>query len=64
LVALLEKIIGRKAKVEYLPARPGDVRDSQADITRAKSLLDYSPQVSIEDGLSKTVAWFRAHRRA
>ena len=64
LVALLEKIIGRKARVEYLPARPGDVRDSQADITRAKNILDYSPQVSIEDGLSKTVDWFRAHRRA
>jgi len=64
LVALLEKIIGRKARVEYLPARPGDVRDSQADITRAKNILDYSPQVSIEAGLSKTVDWFRAQRRA
>ena len=64
LVAILENIIGRKAKVEYQPGRPGDVRDSQADITRAKSILDYSPQVSIEDGLSKTIDWFRAHRRA
>ena len=64
LVAILEKIIGRKARVEYQPARPGDVRDSQADITRAKSILDYSPQVSIEAGLIKTVDWFRAHGRA
>jgi UDP-glucose 4-epimerase len=64
LVTILEKIIGRKANVEYQPARPGDVRDSQADITRAKNLLDYSPQISIEAGLSKTVDWFRAHRRA
>lgn len=64
LVAILEKIIGRKANVEYQPVRPGDVRDSQADITRAKNILDYSPQISIEDGLSKTVEWFRAQRRA
>jgi len=64
LVAILEKIIGRKAKVEYQPGRPGDVRDSQADVTRAKSILGYSPQISIEDGLSKTIEWFRAHRRA
>lgn len=64
LVANLEKIIGRKANVEYQPARPGDVRDSQADITRAKNILDYSPQISIEDGLRKTVDWFRAQRRA
>jgi UDP-glucose 4-epimerase len=63
LVALLEKIIGKKAKVDYQPARLGDVRDSQADISRAKSLLEYSPQISIEDGLRKTVDWFRAHRR-
>jgi len=64
LVAILERIIGRKARVEYQPARPGDVRDSQADIARAKSILDYSPQISIEAGLSKTVDWFRAHGRA
>ena len=64
LVAILEKIVGCKANVEYRPARPGDVRDSQADITRAKSILDYSPQVSIEAGLIKTVDWFRAHGRA
>lgn len=63
LVAILEKIVGRKAKVEYQPACPGDVRESQADITRAKSILQYSPQISIEDGLRKTVEWFRAHRR-
>jgi nucleoside-diphosphate-sugar epimerase len=62
LVALLGKIIGKKAKVNYRPARLGDVRDSQADISRAKSLLQYSPQISIEDGLRKTVDWFRAHR--
>ena len=64
LVAILEKIIGCKANVEYQPARLGDVRDSQADISRARCLLNYSPQISIEDGLSKTVDWFRAHRRA
>jgi nucleoside-diphosphate-sugar epimerase len=64
LVAILEKYIGRKARVEYRPARPGDVRDSQADITRAKSILGYSPQIPIEDGLSKTIEWFRAQRRA
>lgn len=64
LVAILEKIVGCKANVEYRPARPGDVRDSQADITRAKNLLDYSPQISIEAGLIKTVDWFRAHGRA
>jgi UDP-glucose 4-epimerase len=63
LVASLEKIIGCKAAVEYRPARLGDVRDSQADISRAQSLLQYSPEVSIEEGLRRTVDWFRAQRR-
>ena len=63
LVTLLEKIIGKKAKVDYQPARLGDVRDSEADISRANSLLQYSPHISIEDGLSKTVEWFCAQRR-
>jgi len=64
LVAMLERITGRKANIEYRPERPGDVRDSQADITRAKDVLGYTPHISIEDGLSKTVEWFRAQRRA
>jgi len=40
--------------------RPGDVRHSQADIGRARSLLGYAPQVDFEDGLRRTFDWFRA----
>jgi nucleoside-diphosphate-sugar epimerase len=63
LVASLERIIGCKARVEYQPARLGDVRDSQADISRARCQLNYLPQISIEDGLAKTVDWFRTNPR-
>jgi nucleoside-diphosphate-sugar epimerase len=41
--------------------RPGDVRHSQADIGRARSLLGYHPEVEFEDGLRRTFDWFRAH---
>jgi len=61
LVRLLEKILGVAAKVEYQPPRSGDVRHSLADINLAKNALGYSPRVSIEDGLRKTVDWFRSH---
>jgi nucleoside-diphosphate-sugar epimerase len=64
LVALLEQITGYKAIVEYQPARVGDVRDSQADIGLAKSVLNYSPAISVEEGLRQTVNWFRAHRHS
>jgi len=60
LVGLLETALGRKAKVEYLPERQGDVRDSLADINAAKNILGYLPQVSIEEGLRRTIDWFRA----
>ncbi|MGD8539134.1 MAG: SDR family oxidoreductase [Candidatus Aminicenantes bacterium] len=39
--------------------RPGDVRHSFADISKARTLLEYTPRVSIEDGLLRTIDWFR-----
>ena len=44
----------------YSPARAGDVRDSQADIGKARHLLGYEPHVTFEEGLKKTVEWYRA----
>ena len=40
--------------------RPGDVRDSQADITRARTLLDFEPAVCLEEGLRQTLDWYRS----
>src|SRR5262245_50340378 len=49
------------AKVEpiYAAPRPGDVKDSQADISKARHILGYEPIVSFEEGLARTVAWYR-----
>jgi nucleoside-diphosphate-sugar epimerase len=44
----------------YSPARAGDVRDSQADIGKARQLLGYEPDVTFDEGLKKTVEWYRA----
>jgi len=52
----LAKLIG--GKVKYLPPRPGDVLHTRADITLAKKLLNWSPKVSLEEGLEKTKQWF------
>jgi nucleoside-diphosphate-sugar epimerase len=51
-----------RANIEpiYADPRPGDVKDSQADISKAARILGYQPIVSFEDGLAKTVAWYRA----
>jgi nucleoside-diphosphate-sugar epimerase len=57
-LALLEKITGRPAKAKYAPPREGEIRDSQADITRARDVLGYSPRVGFEEGLRHTWEWF------
>ena len=44
----------------YKETRAGDVRDSQADISKARRLLGYEPTASFEDGLARTVEWYRA----
>ena len=43
----------------HAPPRPGDVRDSLADLARARTLLGYAPQVDVVEGLRRTVAWYR-----
>jgi UDP-glucose 4-epimerase len=61
----MKMLIGGQAsgiEPEYAPARAGDVRDSQADIRRAKELLGYEPLVTFEDGLRRTVDWYRCQR--
>ena len=57
---MLRTITGFTGSPKYSPARIGDVRHSQADITQAKAYLNYSPQISFKEGLQRTVAWYRS----
>ncbi|MCQ1537734.1 SDR family oxidoreductase [Methanocalculus taiwanensis] len=58
LAEILMKIIGTHAKPTYEPIREGDIRDSLADISRAKTAFEYEPAYTLEEGLAATVAWF------
>jgi nucleoside-diphosphate-sugar epimerase len=60
LLAALQRIIGSTATANYGPARKGDVRDSQADISKAGRLIGYRPHVDFEEGLRRTVEWYRS----
>jgi UDP-glucose 4-epimerase len=60
-VSQLAKITGRKIAVKYEPARNGDIRDSQADISLAKQTLGYEPRVQFSEGLRRTWEWYRQH---
>jgi UDP-N-acetylglucosamine 4-epimerase len=52
-------ILQKDIEPEFGAGREGDVKDSQADILKARKLLGLDPQVSFEEGLRRTVTWFR-----
>ncbi|MCD4653371.1 SDR family oxidoreductase [bacterium] len=54
----ISKLVGKTAKPMFTEARTGDVKHSLADISAAKSTLNYHPRISVEDGLTKTVAYY------
>jgi nucleoside-diphosphate-sugar epimerase len=63
-VELLSKISGHRMDAKHDPPREGDIRDSQADITQARNLLGYNPQVDFEDGLRRTFDWYKTTQQA
>ena len=55
----MRTLAGGTVEPTYVDPRPGDVRDSQADISKARRILRYEPSVSFEEGLKRTVQWYR-----
>ncbi len=56
-LSLLEKFAGRSANAKYTEPRPGDIRDSQADISLARQKLGFDPRIGFEEGLRRTWDW-------
>jgi len=59
-VSLLEEVLDRSLSIQHTHPRPGDVRDSQADHSRLRSLFSDLVPIGLEEGLRATVEWFRA----
>src|SRR5258705_8947482 len=63
LLQTLKQLSGKQnVTVEYRDPRPGDVSDSLADLSLANSLLGYTPQVGLEEGLRLTLDWWKSSR--
>ena len=60
-IEVLEKALGRKAELELLPMQAGDVPESHADTSAIESALGYRPQVPVEEGVPRFVAWYREY---
>jgi UDP-glucuronate 4-epimerase len=63
LIRLLEEDLGKKVEVKHLPAQPGDVPLTCADVQRAQEELGYSPGVPIERGLELFVEWYEKKKK-
>jgi nucleoside-diphosphate-sugar epimerase len=63
LVNFLNQILGKSIKPVYLPEIRGEVKHSLADISRARELLGYNPEIDFNKGLERTVEWFESNQR-
>jgi len=62
LVNMINNILGKEIQPKYEEARPGDIRHSLADCTKAQEMLGYRPRSSILDGLKSTIEWYRKNK--
>jgi len=60
LVETIERVTGLRARIRRLPAQPGDVERTCADIARAREELQYRPTVGLEEGIARQWEWFRS----
>jgi UDP-glucuronate 4-epimerase len=60
-IAVLEQCLGRKAQMEMLPLQPGDVPDTEADVSELIRAVGYAPKVSVGTGIANFVSWYREY---
>lgn len=63
LIELLEDALGKKAIIDRQPSQPGDVPLTFADVTKARKMLGYEPQVKIEEGVRRFAQWFQTSKK-
>lgn len=62
LIKLIEELTGHQAKIEYRPWHPADMAETWAEITKARKMLEWSPQTSIREGMQRLVTWYEENR--
>ena len=58
LISKIENLVGKKSLIDQKPFHSADVNSTWADISKAKDILDWSPKISLDEGLEKTVKWY------
>lgn len=61
-IELTEDLLGKEAQINNLPPNLADVPSTWADVSKAHNLLDWQPETTLKDGLSRTVTWYNSNR--
>jgi UDP-glucuronate 4-epimerase len=59
MIALIEKELGKKVKIDFQPMQPGDVKESFAEIKQSQEKLRFNPKTSIENGIPRFIEWYK-----
>jgi len=62
IISKLEELLGKKAKIDHKPFHVADLMETWADISKAKNLLGWEPQVSLDEGLEQSVQWYMGNQ--
>ena len=62
-IAALERSLGRKAEIEFLPMQPGDVPSTMADVSELAEATGFRPKTPVEEGIARFVKWYREYYR-
>ncbi len=62
LVTLIEQVLGKKALVQHGPPNPADMFTNWADVSKARAMLGWQPQVGMREGVERTAAWYIENR--
>ena len=62
LIKLTEELVGKKAIVQYGPPDLADMRSNWADVSKAKDMLGWKPQVGLREGITRLIEWYRSER--
>ena len=62
MIEMIEELTGQKARIDYRPWHPADMKATWADISKARKVLDWAPQTNIREGMHQLVNWYEANR--
>jgi len=63
MIGIIEKDLGKEAIIDFQSIQPGDVQESFADIEKSVSKLNYSPKISIKEGIPNFIRWYKNYNK-